>query len=187
MSRSKTTLCECGAPKDHRARRCRLCHDQTILPERRCTACGVVKPVAEFRIRTRVTPKPRSVCKPCEAAHQRARFAKKPPKLRKATTRAWERNHPEAHKAQQLRTRLRGLGLFHEHDTITKRMQTVLHCEICGDPPSSRFSQLHVDHCHGKGHFRGLLCNNCNLGLGKFKDDPARLAAAIEYLKTMPG
>jgi hypothetical protein len=30
---------------------------------------------------------------------------------------------------------------------------------------------------------RGILCNNCNVGLGLFKDDPSLLYKAITYLK----
>lgn len=40
-----------------------------------------------------------------------------------------------------------------------------------------------VDHCHSTGKFRSILCNPCNIALGKFEDDIARLEAAIAYLK----
>jgi hypothetical protein len=50
-------------------------------------------------------------------------------------------------------------------------------CAICG-----QCVELEIDHCHSAGHVRGLLCCLCNDGLGKFKDDPTRLEAAIAYL-----
>ncbi|MFC7530789.1 endonuclease VII domain-containing protein [Actinoplanes sp. GCM10030250] len=51
-------------------------------------------------------------------------------------------------------------------------------CAICGanDPQ-------HVDHGHRTGWVRGILCFNCNGGLGQFRDDPVLLANAITYLK----
>ena len=39
-----------------------------------------------------------------------------------------------------------------------------------------------LDHNHGTGEFRGFLCDSCNTGLGKFRDDPDLLARAIDYL-----
>lgn len=43
--------------------------------------------------------------------------------------------------------------------------------------------KLVVDHCHEGGQVRGLLCHNCNRGLGLFKDDPESLLRGVEYLK----
>jgi hypothetical protein len=54
-------------------------------------------------------------------------------------------------------------------------------CAICGGPPSKKM--LVVDHCHKTGKIRGLLCNQCNLNLGGFKDSISNLASAIKYLE----
>ncbi len=40
-----------------------------------------------------------------------------------------------------------------------------------------------IDHCHKTGKIRGLLCNECNKGLGCFKDDIEFLKQAINYLE----
>ena len=50
-------------------------------------------------------------------------------------------------------------------------------CAICKTAPA-----VHVDHDHATGAVRALLCFNCNGGLGQFKDDPAVLRAAAEYV-----
>lgn len=39
-----------------------------------------------------------------------------------------------------------------------------------------------VDHCHTTGMIRGILCNECNRGLGYFKDNIMTLQNAIQYL-----
>lgn len=51
-------------------------------------------------------------------------------------------------------------------------------CAICG----KKGVKLHVDHKHGEKGPRGLLCTNCNTGIGCFKDDPELLGKAIDYL-----
>lgn len=55
-------------------------------------------------------------------------------------------------------------------------------CAICGG--KSGRGDLDVDHCHSTNKVRGLLCNNCNRGLGHFQDSPEFLASAIEYLES---
>lgn len=50
-------------------------------------------------------------------------------------------------------------------------------CTICGVAPATQ-----VDHHHATGAFRGILCPDCNAGLGAFGDDPALLFAAVDYL-----
>ena len=56
------------------------------------------------------------------------------------------------------------------------------HCAICGVRFSAEGASPVVDHCHDGGHVRGLLCNNCNTGLGLFADSPDILKQAIKYL-----
>ena len=50
-------------------------------------------------------------------------------------------------------------------------------CAICGAGGA-----LVIDHNHETGKVRGLLCNECNLGLGKFHDRLFLLHKAAEYL-----
>lgn len=40
-----------------------------------------------------------------------------------------------------------------------------------------------VDHDHITKVIRGILCNNCNVGLGRFKDSSRLLIKAIRYLE----
>lgn len=94
----------------------------------------------------------------------------------KKYTREWYRNC-----AHKIRYRAVQLGLdpdeieayFNAHDGA---------CEICGRQPRNGY-QLSIDHDHATGKFRGLLCNQCNTGLGQFQDSPGVLTNAIAYLR----
>lgn len=55
-------------------------------------------------------------------------------------------------------------------------------CKICKTHQVEFKRKLHVDHCHKTGKVRGLLCHNCNLAIGCLKEDPAIIAAALEYV-----
>ena len=57
-------------------------------------------------------------------------------------------------------------------------------CAICRDiePGGGRTGALSVDHDHVTGKVRGILCHQCNMALGKFKDNPELLRRAADYL-----
>lgn len=56
-------------------------------------------------------------------------------------------------------------------------------CAICPKKVSLDGKALSVDHCHTSGKIRGLLCSECNRGIGYFTDNPELLEAAAAYLK----
>ena len=55
-------------------------------------------------------------------------------------------------------------------------------CRICGKTAVQQGKELAVDHCHVNGHVRGFLCNDCNLGLGYFRDRPDLMRRAATYI-----
>jgi hypothetical protein len=51
-------------------------------------------------------------------------------------------------------------------------------CGVCGERPA-----VHLDHDHVTGKIRGILCFNCNGGLGQFGDRVDIMMRAIDYLE----
>ena len=60
-------------------------------------------------------------------------------------------------------------------------------CAICKQPEThkrnGKVKALAVDHCHKSEVIRGLLCCDCNTGIGKLREDVNALSNAIEYLR----
>jgi hypothetical protein len=85
--------------------------------------------------------------------------------------------------------KVRAANLWHFYRLRPERYNAILKaqggvCAICQKPPKGKGKEkyLHVDHDHLTSAVRGLLCGECNTGLGKFRDDPDLLIAAAEYL-----
>ena len=55
-------------------------------------------------------------------------------------------------------------------------------CAICGNELISDKRETHIDHNHKTGKVRGILCSQCNRGIGTFDDDATLLQKAVNYL-----
>jgi len=65
-----------------------------------------------------------------------------------------------------------------------KPSQEKFECPICEKVTIADVtSKVVLNHDHATGEPSGWICDSCNTGLGRFKDDPRILQKAIEYLK----
>ena len=127
----------------------------------RCIKCKIEKPVSDF-------PKYKKgrgfqgVCKQCKAQWMREDRIKNP-------ERYWILD-------------IKKYGITKEYYYKLLKKQNEV-CAICGKPEKTKKGLLHIDHCHLTGKVRGLLCANCNTGIGKFYEQIKYLESAIQYLK----
>jgi hypothetical protein len=87
-----------------------------------------------------------------------------------------ERRAADPDHRDKCRAQSHGLSL-QAYRAMRERQKNV--CGICKTPGKP----LCVDHCHATGKVRGLLCRDCNLGLGNYKDNPVFTRAATAYLE----
>lgn len=137
-----------------------------------CTKCNEAKPLDRFQEYTsNVNGKRysyrRHYCLDCRFEAQKAREAKKDPLYRKRID-------------LKCRLKLR-YGITTEQYEQMFALQSS-RCGICKIDLEYFDTRTCVDHCHVTGKVRGLLCRNCNVALGHFRDDPVILHAAIDWL-----
>lgn len=126
-----------------------------------CSKCKTHLPIAQFS-----PDKTRGgldrVCKPCKAAYQREYNQRKGKEYvaRKVTLGKWKITEEQYQ------------AMFEAQNDK---------CAICG--AEARMKKLCIDHDHKTGLIRGLLCQDCNLGMGQFADDPDIMQKAVQYLR----
>jgi hypothetical protein len=125
---------------------------------KRCPDCGQYKPLSEFPRNRRMRDGRHAYCKPCHNARG---------KETKQRLYGGSRHY-------HLKRRY-GIGAA-EFDELVRQQADA--CPIC-----EKVGPEHVDHDHVTGRVRGILCFNCNGGLGQFGDDTERLARAQLYLE----
>jgi hypothetical protein len=125
--------------------------------EKRCPDCGETKPLEAFPRNKNTKDGRHTYCKPCHNARGKETY---------------ERLYGGT-RHYHLRRRY-GIGAA-EFDELVRQQGGV--CAICG-----REDPEHVDHDHATGDVRGILCFNCNGGLGQFHDSIEFLEAAAAYL-----
>lgn len=123
---------------------------------RQCKICKQEKPSEDFYVSNRVT------CKPC--------YIERVLKNQQA--------NPELYQSLKLEYKY-GITLAERDQMIEDQNNR---CACCNDE-FEKSLYTHVDHCHTTLKIRGILCHNCNKGLGNFKDSTDRLAKAIKYLE----
>lgn len=125
-----------------------------------------------------------------EQRKAKERRAATDPEVKKARAKAYYAAHREQWLAYGRRRYIEQKETMYFHGIkarygITKEALEALGtaCMICGvEKSNGKSKRLEVDHCHKSNVVRGLLCHCCNIGIANFKDDPARLIKASEYL-----
>ncbi len=127
---------------------------------RKCNSCNEVLLVSEFHIKKDIKHNKHyrfnSPCKICANVNRDVNY----------------------HKAYQ---RKRNYNLTTEEYDVKLHFQNYS-CAICNIHRDDYSKDFAVDHCHETGKVRALLCNNCNVGLGFFKDSSSIIKKAIAYL-----
>lgn len=124
-------------------------------------------------------------CKECNKALAKG-WQERNPELSASLSAEWRQHNPSAYRDALLKSRYSVSPSFIDN-LLSKQGGR---CAICRVQFSDEL-RPHVDHDHnhcpvGKGCercIRGLLCRECNLGLGHFKDSPEALDAAKAYVQ----
>jgi hypothetical protein len=148
---------------------------------KKCTACGETKARDAFSLARKASSGLNSRCKPCSNARARQWRLDNPEKAR-ARVRQWKRDNPEKTRAHRRKERLSKYSLSVEQYDFMFASQGRA-CAICGASASAG-QGFHIDHCHTTGAVRGILCQNCNIGIGNLQDDPEILRRALTYLES---
>lgn len=100
-----------------------------------------------------------------------------------SNAREWNKNNQQhVNEVTRRRRLMERYGVTPEWYDETLKAQGY-RCAICpATTPGTRRKYFPVDHDHATGEARGLLCCNCNTGLGMFGDDLDNVLAAAAYL-----
>lgn len=163
------------------------------MPEKTCNRCGETKSLDEFYRSPGMRDGHRNDCKACNLAEKKRRY-EADPQLAIQRVREWQLRNPERvseylrkRRAQpEIKRRDRAGHLRRKYGITLDQYDALLAsqggvCAICKAPPNDVIS-LHVDHEHGSGRVRGLLCIKCNNAIGLLNEDPELFAAAVRYL-----
>lgn len=149
-----------------------------------CGKCLSILSLESFRsYRRKDKDQYASYCTPCERKAQKERWRRDPEKSREKRRKYQQRPNRKAIKRKA--DLKKAYGITPEQYDAMNRSQGGA-CAICKNLPNANGGdkgRLHVDHCHTTGKVRGLLCNNCNNGLGRFRDSSELLTSAAAYIE----
>ncbi len=147
-----------------------------------CPKCKEFKRLSEFYVDKSRKDGRTSWCKICRGKHAKQYHGTPDGKRRHTahTKKYYEKKGGSKFRAERNLFRLYGVTPEH-FDRLYVEQEG--RCAICRKHQSEFKQALSVDHDHKTKVIRGLLCNNCNLAIGKFKDNPVFLRKAADYLE----
>ena len=151
--------------------------------EKKCSGCKETKPRSEFHRAKRTFDNLQTRCKECSRAQSRQQYLRVGRPDNAARSRAWRAANPRLAKDYKLKSTY-GVPLGWYDATLAKQNGR---CAICTTTDSGGRGDFHLDHCHDTGSVRGLLCSNCNVGIGHFRHSKELLVEAIRYLAESRG
>lgn len=94
----------------------------------------------------------------------------------------WSEANKDRIRKNSERHRIKRMGISEEEYMKMFLLQNGK-CAICEIHQKDIPKNFSIDHCHETGEVRGLLCNNCNAGIGFLKDDVELVKSAVKYLE----
>jgi len=166
---------------------CKACYKkQYKRPPRKCKECGEIKPIAGNDLCAACYKSPPRECagcgeiKPIKGNGLCFTCYKSPPRECKGCGEIKPITGNDLCKACYERWKLHKLT-YKEYMAMLEKQNNK--CAIC-EKPFTDENKPNVDHCYTTKQNRGLLCRDCNLGLGHFKDNLNSLQKAIDYVKS---
>ncbi len=176
--------------------------NETLEKLKVCGVCKMTLPLSEFYTRKRSGGERglRAQCKQC-AVKAVVHWGKQNPVKKKINQKKYAVKHrkeidfsiEEWRKANPDKMRLYAFNGYKSHlkkkfgitieDYDAMYIEQGGRCAICGTHQSKLVKRLCVDHCHETQKVRGLLCDRCNTGISRFKDNINLLQNAIKYLR----
>ena len=148
--------------------------------QKKCSLCKTTKPFSNFYKSKQKWDGYDTWCKKCKLlANQK--YVKNPEiaERKRKYRKLYNFNTKERQRINRMK-HLYGIT-FEEYEKMFSKQEGK--CKIC-NKKLERNKRSHIDHCHISKRVRGLLCNNCNSGLGNFMDDVSILSQAIKYLQS---
>lgn len=145
-----------------------------------CQKCKCQKLVSAFNKNRSTEDGLQNRCRDCAKEYDRS------PRVRKRK-KEWYKEYYHSKRGEKARkrvaekARLRNFGVTPD-DYSQMFAEQDGRCKICGRHQSELERELHVDHNCETGQVRGLLCFNCNVGLGHLRHNVELLQNAISYL-----
>lgn len=127
------------------------------------------------------------LCKICRKEASRLYYQNNKERLQPLYRENYYKYRDKALKRSKIRRFERVYGITEiEVNELLKKQNYV--CAICNKKETVKdrmgnVRALSVDHCHKTNKVRGILCRECNLGIGNFHDDIELLEKTIKYLK----